>query len=143
IAFYLPSLARRVRVRNQVVHSHVPLFAGYVFLLANDEERIAALATRRVAMAITVHDQSKLWTDLRQIHRLIDSGMPISPEDRLTPGTPVQICEGPLAGLRGVIVRSVSGSRFVVTVDFIQRGAAVTLDNRVLAVCRPEAIEQR
>jgi transcriptional antiterminator RfaH len=135
IAFYLPLLTSRVRVRKQVVHSYSPLFASYLFLLANRDDRLIALGTRRVATVIEVSDQAKLWSDLRQVHRLMGSGLPVTAEDRLTPGTPVHIREGPLMGLRGVIVRSVSGNRFIVTVDFIQRGASVMLDDGVLAAC--------
>ena len=80
-----------------------------------------------------MRDQDGLWSDLRQIQRLIASGAVIRPEDQLTPGTPVEIHSGPLAGLRGEIVKSVSGNRFVVKVDFIQRVASVLLDEASLA----------
>jgi transcription antitermination factor NusG len=138
IAFYLPLLASRVHVRKQVVYSHSPLFASYLFLFANHDDRLVALGTRRIAAALEVCDQSKLWRDLRQVHRLMGSGLSVTAEDRLTPGTPVQIREGPLMGLRGIIAKSVSGNRFVVTVDFIQRGASVVLSDSVLVACPPE-----
>jgi len=41
----------------------------------------------------------------------------------------VEIQSGPLAGLRGKVLRSASGWRFVVTIDFIQQGASVLLDD--------------
>jgi transcriptional antiterminator RfaH len=138
IAFYLPLQASRVRVRNQIVHSYHPLFASYLFLFANPEDRLIALGTRRIVGALEVNDQLRLWNDLRQVHRLTGSGLPVSPVERLAPGMPVQIREGPLMGLRGVIVKSVSGNRFVVTVDFIQRGASVLLSDSVLSACPPE-----
>lgn len=134
IGFYLPLQASRVRVRKQIVYSYNPLFASYLFLFASPEDRLRALGTRRIAAALEVSDQAKLWSDLRQVHRLMGSGLSVTAENRLMPGTPVQIREGPLMGLRGVIVKSVSGRRFVVTVDFIQRGASVILSDSVLSV---------
>ena len=74
----------------------------------------------------------RMWSDLRQIHQLMVSGLPMQAEDRLEPGSPVKIQIGPLAGLQGVIIKSHSGSRFVVKVDFIQRGASVLLDESVI-----------
>ena len=68
-----------------------------------------------------------------KIHRLIASGAAVTPEKRLVPGDLVEIRSGPLAGLRGTILKSASGSRFVVQVDFIQRGASVLLDDFTLA----------
>jgi transcriptional antiterminator RfaH len=73
-----------------------------------------------------------LWQDLRQIHRLITAGLPITPENRLASGMMVEITSGPLTGLRGRILRSASGQRFVVQIDFIQRGASVELDDFTL-----------
>jgi hypothetical protein len=86
-----------------------------------------------VAHAIDVGDQRQLWNDLHQVHRLIGSGAAIRPEEQLAPGTPVMIQSGPLAGLRGVIIKSVTGNRFIVKVDFIQRGASVLLEDCILA----------
>jgi transcriptional antiterminator RfaH len=133
IPFYLPQVTRRRRLRRSVLVSHLPLFAGYVFLLAGQEERVRALASGRVARSLEVGDQQGLWRDLRQINRLIDSGAPVTPEERLVPGQAVQVRSGPLAGLRGTILRTSSGQRFIVRVDFIQRGASVLLSEVDLA----------
>lgn len=132
VPFYLPTIRRRSRVRGRVVSAHVPLFAGYLFLLGTREDRLAALTTNRVVRTLPVGDQALLWHDLRQVRRLIVSGAAITPEDRLGPGAAVEVTHGPLAGLRGTIIRTATGRRFVVQVDFIQRGASVLLDDCVL-----------
>ncbi len=54
--FFLPLTPRRNLVRGRVVESHLPLFSGYVFLQADYEQRMSALATKRVARAIPVPD---------------------------------------------------------------------------------------
>jgi transcription antitermination factor NusG len=133
VPFYLPVITWRRRQRGRTLTSHVPLFPGYVFLLANGEQRVAALTTNRVANTLPVGDQDSLRRDLGQIYRLIASGAPVTPEQRLAPGSPVEITSGPLAGLKGKILRTASGRRFVVEVDFIQRGASVLLDDHCLA----------
>ncbi len=133
IPFYLPLFARRRRLRGGIITSYLPLFTSYLFLLADREERIAALTTSRVVRPLRVLGQEELWRDLTQIYRLIVSGAAVTPEDRLLPGVLVEIRSGPLAGLRGKILRSASGRRFVVQVDFIQRGASVVLDDFALA----------
>lgn len=132
LRYYLPLAPRRFRVRGRVMTSYNPLFPGYLFLLAEGEERLGALATSRVVRSLSVTDQQSLWSDLAQIHRLIASGAPVTPEDRLAPGMVVEIRSGPLAGLRGKILRTASGRRFVVEVNFIQRGASVLLDDFAL-----------
>jgi len=132
LPFYLPVVGQRSLVRGRVLTSHIPLFPGYLFLLAEGNERIEALTTHRVVRSIPVTDQTELWRDLRQVQRLIATGAPLTAEGRLAPGMEVEIQSGPLAGLRGKILRSATGKRFVVSVNFIQQGASVLLDDFVL-----------
>ena len=132
IPFYLPQIARRRRLADRTCTSYVPLFAGYLFLFGDQEERIATLVTQRVVRTLEVQDQKGLWGDLRQIEQLIASGGSLTPEARLAPGKMVEIRSGPLVGLRGTIVRGASGRRFVVQIDFIQRGASVLVEDVLL-----------
>jgi transcription antitermination factor NusG len=133
IPHFLPTVTRRNLIRNRVLCSHVPLFPGYVFLLADEAERLRSLETRCVVRALSVPDQEGLWHDLGQVERLIASGAPIDPAPGLTPGAWVEIRTGALAGLKGKILREATGHRFVVQVDFIQRGASVLLQDYSLS----------
>lgn len=133
LTYFLPTAARRCRIRNRVMTAHIPLFTGYVFLHGNRESRVAALTTNRIVRCLEVHDQERLWGDLRQVHRLLSSGFPVAPETTLVPGRPVSVINGPLAGVTGTIQRAASGNRFVVRVDFIQQGASVLIDDFALA----------
>ena len=139
VPFYLPLIAKRGVARGHIFTSQIPLFPGYVFLLGRREERLVALTTNRVVHSLEVADQIKLWYDLSQVWRLIESGAPITPEDHLEPGVFVEIQHGALAGLKGRIIRAASGRRFVVEVDFIHRGASVMLDDfNLLPIDDPE-----
>jgi len=139
VPYYLPAIPRRRRFSTRVLTAHMPLFPGYLFLLADREERQSALSSNRVAHAIEVHDQARLWDDLQQIHRLLGAGVPVATESRIAPGTPVEITTGPLAGLCGTVVRTASGRRFVVRVDFIHQGASVMLEDCSLLPLRRAA----
>jgi transcriptional antiterminator RfaH len=136
VSFYLPTVPRRSNVRGRVLTAHAPLFPGYLFLCADRDERVTALASNRIVNALEVSDRPRLWDDLRQIDRLLGTGLPVSDEMILAPGTPVEITTGPLAGLCGTVIRSASGRRFVVRVDFIQRGASVLLEDCALLPLR-------
>jgi transcriptional antiterminator RfaH len=132
IPYYLPLVPRRSLLRGRVVTSYLPLFPGYVFLLGSREERGDALATGRVVRSLDVGDPAGLWRDLRRVARLLASGEAVAVEERLVPGAAVVIQSGPLAGLEGKILSAASARRFVVAVDFIQKGASVVLDECVL-----------
>lgn len=132
LRFFLPLTVKRGRVRGRTLLSHLPLFPSYVFLLADPEERLAALDTCRVLHTLKVADQGVLWRDLRQVERLIAARLSLTLEGGLVPGVLVEITSGPLVGLRGKILQSTSGARFVVEVDFIRQGASVLVEGATL-----------
>jgi transcriptional antiterminator RfaH len=127
--FYLPLFRQRNLTRGRVVTSFLPLFTGYVFLHGSDRERQLALGSGRLVRTLPVTDQDLLWHDLAQLHRLIESGLPVTPEERLGPGSQVKIRSGVFTGFTGRILETKSGRRFVVQVNFLQRGASVMLDD--------------
>ncbi len=132
--FFLPVVEKHWLLRGRRMTSHIPVFAGYVFLLANQVERDAAKRTNRVAQLLEAPDQGQLWDDLTRLNRLIQSGEPIDPEACLRPGVNVEIVSGPMQGLVGTIDKAASGRRFFVAVNFIGRGASVLLPDYVLVL---------
>src|SRR5262245_52265608 len=81
VPFFLPLISKRLVVRGRILRSFLPLFAGYIFVLADHDDQVVVLATRRAARCLDVPDQPRMWHDLRQIQQLIASGAPITPED--------------------------------------------------------------
>ncbi len=128
VSFFLPLYERSRRVQRRLVRTQLPLFPGYLFLHGDDDDRIAALATNKVANCLEVADQVRIAHDLAQIYEMITSGVPLSPEERLQPGMLAEITGGPLAGRRGTVVRRGSSARLVIEVDFLQSGASVEVE---------------
>ncbi|CAN5381060.1 hypothetical protein BH11PLA2_BH11PLA2_47410 [soil metagenome] len=133
IAFFSPCTPRRNLVRGRIVISRIPLFAGYVFIRGLGPDRARVLLTNRVLQLLTVPDPERLEADLRQVWCLTGTGRPLMPAERLDVGTPVQIREGPMAGLKGRVIRTSGMKRFVVAVDFLGSGVAVELEAETLA----------
>lgn len=131
-AFYLPLVERRQRIAGRWLTSRIPLFNGYLFLYSTSDGYLRTLSTQRVVRCLPVPDQGRLWADLRRLHALLSSGLPVLPEERLSPGQLVEITSGPLTGFQGRILRTSSGRRFVVEVDFIGRGASVLCEGMTL-----------
>lgn len=130
LPFYAPVIGRHRRARDgRIRTAYVPLFPSYVFIYGANEERYQALTTSCVSQWMRVADPHALTEDLRRIHRLIQIGVPLTPEARLTPGLRVRIRSGPFLGFEGVIVRRCQHTRLVVAVNFLQRGASVQLDD--------------
>jgi transcriptional antiterminator RfaH len=137
MAFFLPLYQREWRNRGRLFRSYLPLFPGYLFLHGDSQSRTAALETNLVVQALSVDDQAQLAADLARVYHLVLSGKNLAPEDRLTPGSKVEITKGPLAGLEGTILRRGKRLKFFVEVQFLQRAVSAEIESWMLQPCTP------
>jgi transcriptional antiterminator RfaH len=128
IPFFLPLYKKQWRSRGRVLQSHNPLFPGYLFIHGDELSRGTALKTNLVARSLDVKDQIRLEQDLSRIHHLMATGLPLTPEEQLLPGTLVEITSGPLSGLTGTILRRGKQWKVFVEVQFLQRGVSVEME---------------
>jgi transcriptional antiterminator RfaH len=128
MTYYLPQVLRESRTpQGRKIQSVVPLFAGYLFLRGNRNDRLEALRAHRLVNILEVADQEAIARDLQQIHTMLSSGMPVSEEPVVPVGANVRIVTGPLAGMIGKVVRRGKKDQFVAVVRFLGRGATVDL----------------
>lgn len=132
IPFYLPLVARNHFYRGRQVRSHVPLFTGYVFLFASLSERYQSLTTNRISQVLPVADGRQLCHDLLQVHRLIESDVPLTVERRISPGQRVRIRHGSMAGLEGTVLSRSRQTKLLVAVQFMQQGVSIEMDDFML-----------
>ena len=128
--FYLPQIAEELRTpRGRMILAHLPLFSSYLFIHGDDHARLAALQTRRIVNVLDVVDQKSLEHDLRQIHRMIRSGVRMKSHSSVGIGSKVRILSGPLEGIVGTVIRHGNRDQFVAVVNFLNQGAVVDLED--------------
>ncbi|MCE9533575.1 MAG: hypothetical protein K8T89_20990, partial [Planctomycetes bacterium] len=132
--FFLPLFPRVKCVGGRVHSTQVPLFPGYLFLRGDADVRLTALETNLVARCIPVVDEERLHASLASVYQLMLAEAPLHPENRIGPGTPVEIVDGPLTGLTGKIIRRGKSLRFVVEVELLQRGVSVEIERWMFRV---------
>jgi transcriptional antiterminator RfaH len=132
LAFFLPIYHKHWRSNGRSQSSHLPLFPGYIFLRGDDEARVSALTTNLIANVLPVPDQGALYTDLARVHHLMESGSSLTPEERLQPGTRVEITAGPLAGLEGKVLHRGKHLHFFIEVRLLQQGVSVAIESWML-----------
>ena len=132
VPFYLPLVKKTNICRGRKRLSLSPLFGGYIFLFAAEEERVRCLATNRISRVLTVEQPEQLVFDLRQFRQLIDAGAPLTIEARLAPGRRVRVRHGAFAGLEGTVLKRRGETRLLVAVNFLQKGASVEIDDFLL-----------
>lgn len=132
IPFYLPLVKKTLQYANRRVASFAPLFDGYLFLFGSEKQRTVSLATNRVLRILPVNDGLQLIADLRQVERLIQTNVPLTVESRLHAGVNVRVRSGPFAGVEGVVLRRRGETRLLVSINFLQQGASVEIEDFLL-----------
>jgi transcriptional antiterminator RfaH len=133
VAYFLPLHQHRWRKQGRLFKSWLPLFPGYLFLHADEAERVRLQETRWVAHVLPVGDQEALQQDLLGIYHALCTGVPLTPEQHLAVGARVLITAGPLAGLEGTISRQEDKLRLLLEVRFMKQGVSVEVENWMVA----------
>lgn len=113
--------------RNPTVE--MPLFPGYVFCRFSNTLRLLCISTPGVASVVGFggEDASVDPGEIESIRQMIASGLPLEPRSYVRPGQSVQIQAGPLAGLRGTVIREKGLWRVVVNVELLHRSVAAEI----------------
>ena len=128
VPFFLPTYRKQTRIGGRKMIASLPLFPGYLFGHFNADERLTAFSTQRTVGILEVPDQDRLIEDMLSLHRAIRAGVVISGDADFQPGTPITIKTGPLAGMRGKVVRKASRARLVIEVAMLHRDVPIEVD---------------
>ena len=138
LTYFLPLYQAVHRWNKRSCRVSLPLFPGYVFVRTGGAERYKPLQVPGVlhyagagATPIAIADD-----EIDALQRILISGKEVGPHPYLSVGKQVRIAAGPLAGLCGVIQRSKSGNRFVVSVETIRQSIAIELDGFQIAAAQ-------
>lgn len=125
------SIGRRPRIRKA---RSMPLFPGYVFFRAlNSRPGMVVTTPGLIRILGTANGPSSIGNDqIDALKRFVQ--LMIKPEvsSYLAIGRTVRIARGPLAGLRGAIVKVLAGYRFVISIELLQRSVSVLIDGASL-----------
>jgi transcription antitermination factor NusG len=127
---FLPLVMRWRQWKDRRKQVAFPLFPGYCFARFPPTERVDVLKTHGVVQIIGNREGPipVPETEIEAVRRLVTSTLPYDPHPYLREGMPVEVIRGPLAGIRGVLLRKGARARLVICVSLIQQAASVELD---------------
>jgi transcriptional antiterminator NusG len=136
---FLPRVMVRSRRRDRLQILETPLFPGYLFVrtdlnewahnnIIRSQGVVRILGTKEQCTPVPEDTVTSLWT-------LVNSGQPVFPWSKLTPGKRVRVVEGPLTGAIGVILRNKQGKRrLLVAVELLGRSVCAELAEETVEV---------
>jgi transcription antitermination factor NusG len=104
----------------------MPLFPGYVFVRLALRDRLRVLEIPSVVRLVGFDGRPTEFRDEEmEALRLGLQSLHAKPHPFLTVGRQVEIKRGPLAGLKGILLRKKGSPRIVLSIDGIMRSIAV------------------
>ena len=130
IHHFLPLYSQMNKWNKRTVLVTLPLFQGYVFVQTPWEARFQALNVPGVVHYVgTAKAPTQIPVEeIEAVRIALNGAAKVTPHPYLAAGNRVRVASGPMTGLTGVIQRSSSGCRIVVSMDMIMRSVAVELD---------------
>jgi transcriptional antiterminator NusG len=140
---YVPLQRVRRRWSDRVKLLDAPLFPGYIFCRFGYSERLRVLNSPGVESVVGCGktDVPVDDSEIAAVRTLVASGRPLAHLPFLRIGQNVLIERGPLAGIRGVVLRDESAWRVVVSVEALDRSIAVEVDREVLQTWPSTSLE--
>jgi transcription antitermination factor NusG len=130
IEYFLP-LYETVRRWNNGRHRvQLPLFPSYVFVRFAMGDKLKVLQVPGLVQLVTFQGAPAALpeAEIEALRSALAAGIPAQPYRYLTVGSKVEICRGPLQGLRGILLRHQGQFRVVLSVEMIMRSIVVEVE---------------
>ena len=131
ITNFLPLYKKKTQWSDRVKTLLLPLFPGYVFARFN-RIQLHRLITVPGFMYIVGQGNTPEPledADIMAVRRLVAEGAGVGPWPFCTAGQLVEVIRGPMAGLRGVYLRTKSEDRLVVSLPLLQRSVSTEIES--------------
>ncbi len=107
----------------------LPLFSGYCFARLALDNSLAILQTPGVVRIVgTPKPEPIPAEEIAAIQQICSADRQMEPCDYLTEGAWVEVVQGPLAGLRGQLVRKANHHGIVIRAHLIQKAALIHIE---------------
>jgi len=103
ITYYLPQIETIHKYQNRKIAFTKPMFSGYIFMMLDFTAKQVVQRTSYSAGFLYVKHQKELLAELRYIYEGRKNKAEFQATSWLSSGLEVEICKGPLKGMRGVV----------------------------------------
>jgi transcriptional antiterminator RfaH len=123
IYYFLPTITRVKQWSDRKKKVTEPLLRGYIFIHADEKERIISLEQQSIVRCIfDAGRPAKIpqW-QIDNLKTVLNSSSELFIKEGLIPGAQVQIKDGPFEGVIGIVQNSEGGKTIAVSIDLLNR----------------------
>jgi transcriptional antiterminator NusG len=118
------------RVSGSAWDSQKPLIAGYVFAALDQHNPFRIVTTPGVVQIVSFGSGPGTIpeAEIEALERVAASGLPVASCSYTRIGETVELMDGPLKGVQGIVLREAKTTRLVVGIELLQRSVAIEID---------------
>ena len=129
VQLYLPTITRIKQWSDRKKKITEPLIRGYIFIYANEKERVISL--ERPSIVKCIFDQGRPakipeW-QIENLKRMLESKADLTIREGLPVGAKVLIKDGPFTGVIGIVSETDNGKTIAVSIDLLNRSVIAHL----------------
>tara|TARA_B100001123_G_scaffold259367_1_gene289001 strand:+ start:612 stop:1109 length:498 start_codon:yes stop_codon:yes gene_type:complete len=134
IEAYLPLLKERRKWSDRKKWVEFPLFSSYLFANIELKNSIFVLQTHGVSSLVKFGEEIAIVQEniIKTIKLAIDGGYQLTPTEYFIAGNEVEVIEGPMKGVKGIVVQLKGKDRLIIKIDAIQQALSINIDSRFI-----------
>jgi transcription antitermination factor NusG len=127
---FLPSYSVKRQWSDRVKSIELPLFPGYLFCQFDINSRYPIVTTPGVNFIVGVGKAPEPISDaeIESVRAIVNSGLQYGPHPYVSVGQVVQVEQGALSGLFGLVTDVKGASRLIVSINLLKRSVATEID---------------
>jgi transcription antitermination factor NusG len=139
---FVPLYRKRSHWSDRVKELDLPLFPGYVFCRGDFSRQPALVTTPGVIGLLKFGGIPAIVSDreIEAMQSVIRSGFYAEPCPYLRDGQRVRVHSGALTGIEGILVRTKSGCRVVLSVETLCRSVAIEINRERVTPISPATV---
>jgi transcriptional antiterminator RfaH len=120
---YLPTVIKIKQWSDRTKKVTEAILKGYIFICSDESERLLALEQNSIVRCLFENGKPAIIPDLQieNFKKLLEQNYEFSVYRGLIDGQEVEITDGPLAGIRGVIQSTSKGKHISVSIKLLNR----------------------
>ncbi|MFA7289087.1 MAG: UpxY family transcription antiterminator [Melioribacteraceae bacterium] len=130
IETYLPFVIKNKKWTDRIKKTKEPVFRGYIFILATNQERYQAVTQKAIVKAVSFGGVVATIPDwqIQNLKIILSNNPEFFISDKLLIGTKVRIMDGPFKDIEGIITSEKGkGQTLGVTIDILKRSVLISL----------------
>jgi len=142
VEVFLPLHTALHRWKDRKKAVAMPLFPGYLFLRSDLRNKIEILSTAGVFFLVENGGRACPVPDheIEAVRAVVESEARFEPHPYLDAGENVRIKNGPLAGIRGLYLKSRNQHRVVISVELLRKSVSVEVDIANVEKAAPDGV---